>query len=71
MAEAMEMKKKLYSISVIINEQRYPNVSSDKDFFGQSRAQKGSKEHAAVRNIAALCTGGIELKEMHNLASLW
>lgn len=42
-----------------------------KAFFGQSRAQKGSKEHEAVRYIAALCTVGIELKEMHNLASLW
>ena len=63
----MEVKKKLYSISVLINEQRYPNVSSAKGFFGQSRAQKG---HAAVRYIAALCTVGIELKEMHNLSSL-
>lgn len=64
------MKKKLYSISVIINEQRHPNASSDKGFFGQSRAQKGSEEHAAVRYIAALCTGGTELKEMHNLPGL-
>lgn len=71
MAEAMEMKKILYSTSVIINEQRYTNVSSDKGFFGQRRAQKGSKKHAAVRYIAALCTGEFELKEMHDLASLW
>lgn len=68
----MEMKKRLHSISVIVNEQRYSNVFSDKGFFGQSRAQKGSKEHASLRytvHIVALCTVGIELKEMHNLAS--
>lgn len=70
MAQGMEMKQKLFSTSVIINEQRYRNASSDKGFFGQSRAQKESKECAAVRYIAALCTAGIELKEIHNLASL-